>query len=77
MKSSRRRTPSPGRDGKTYRITGGDYVWTGVGCFHSFRDIGTATVRWIETQAPLPTPVEAFRFRGEWAPLAEWIEGRG
>lgn len=63
-------------DGKTYRISGGGYVWTGVGCFHSFRNVGTLPVRWIETQAPLPTPIEAFRFRGEWDPMAERIEGR-
>lgn len=62
-------------DGKTYRIKAGDYVWNGVGCFHSFRNIGAAPVRWIETQAPLPTPTEAFRFRSEWEPMVERIEG--
>ncbi|RMF82639.1 MAG: cupin domain-containing protein [Chloroflexi bacterium] len=62
-------------DGNTYHVKAGDYVWTGVGCMHSFENIGDVPVRWIETQAPLPTQTQAFRFRREWEPLAKKIEG--
>ena len=61
-------------NGHTYRIGPGDYVWTGVGCMHSFENIGSIPVRWIETQAPLPTSREAFRFREQWEPVARKIE---
>jgi mannose-6-phosphate isomerase-like protein (cupin superfamily) len=57
-------------DGDRYVVEAGQYVWTGVGCFHSFRTLGAQPVRWIETQAPLPADYEAFRFRREWDRLA-------
>ena len=41
-------------DGKTYDLGPGDVIWTGVGCIHSFANMGARPVRWIETQAPLP-----------------------
>ena len=41
-------------DGKTYDLGAGDVIWTSVGCIHSFANVGTEPVRWIETQAPLP-----------------------
>lgn len=56
-------------DGQKYLVEPGQYVWTGVGCFHSFETVGREPVRWIETQAPLPADFEAFRFRREWDPL--------
>ena len=59
-------------DGESYVVEPGHYVWTGVGCFHSFATIGDAPVRWLETQAPLPADFEAFRFRREWEPLARF-----
>jgi mannose-6-phosphate isomerase-like protein (cupin superfamily) len=62
-------------NGTRYRVKAGDIVWTGVGCMHSFENVGTIPVRWIETQAPLPTQTEAFRFRREWEPVAKKIEG--
>lgn len=62
-------------DGKPYIVEPGNYVWTGVGCFHSFETLGNEPVRWIETQAPLPADYEAFRFRREWEPLAEHQPG--
>ena len=62
-------------NGTTYRVKAGDVVWTGVGCMHSFENVGEHPVRWIETQAPLPTQTEAFRFRREWEPVARKIEG--
>lgn len=58
-------------DGKHYTVERGNYVWTGVGCFHSFETLGDEPVRWIETQAPLPADYEAFRFRREWEPLTQ------
>ena len=57
-------------DGEQYTVGPGDVVWTAVGCFHSFENTGDVPVRWIETQAPLPTPAQGFRFRHEWDPVA-------
>ena len=54
-------------DGKTYDLGVGDVIWTGVGCIHSFENVGNELVRWIETQAPLPPAKEAFRFERDWA----------
>jgi quercetin dioxygenase-like cupin family protein len=58
-------------DGKTYDLGPGDVIWTGVGCIHSFENVGTEPVRWIETQAPLPPAKEVFRFERDWAHLAQ------
>jgi mannose-6-phosphate isomerase-like protein (cupin superfamily) len=57
-------------DGKTYELGAGDVIWTGVGCIHSFENVGNEPVRWIESQAPLPPAREAFRFEREWAQYA-------
>jgi len=57
-------------DGETYELGPGDVVWTGVGCVHSFANIGTEPVRWIETQAPLPPAKEVFRFEKDWTQYA-------
>jgi len=54
-------------DGETYDLGSGDVVWTGVGCIHSFANVGDGPVRWIETQAPLPPAKEVFRFERDWA----------
>ena len=54
-------------DGKTYDLGAGDAIWTGVGCIHSFANVGAEPVRWIETQAPLPPAKEVFRFERDWA----------
>jgi quercetin dioxygenase-like cupin family protein len=62
-------------DGNVYHVKAGDYVWNGVGCMHGFKNIGSGPVRWIETQAPLPTPTEAFRFKAQWEALRKKIEG--
>ncbi len=53
-------------DGETYDLGPGDVIWTGVGCIHSFANIGSEAVRWIETQAPLPPAKEVFRFERDW-----------
>ena len=57
-------------DGDTYDLGPGDVIWTGVGCIHSFANIGDVPVRWIETQAPLPPAKEVFRFERDWAQYA-------
>ncbi|MBI3243642.1 MAG: cupin domain-containing protein [Chloroflexi bacterium] len=54
-------------DGQTYDLGPGDVIWTGVGCVHSFANVGDEPVRWIETQAPLPPSKEVFRFERDWA----------
>jgi mannose-6-phosphate isomerase-like protein (cupin superfamily) len=54
-------------DGRTYHLTAGSVIWTGVGCIHSFANVGDEPVRWIETQAPLPPAKEVFRFERDWA----------
>lgn len=54
-------------DGQTYDLGPGDVIWTGVGCIHSFANVGNEPVRWIETQAPLPPAREVFRFERDWA----------
>ncbi len=57
-------------DGTTYDLGPGDVIWTGVGCIHSFANVGAEPVRWIETQAPLPPAKEVFRFERDWAQYA-------
>ena len=54
-------------DGKTYDLGPGDVIWTAVGCIHSFENVGSEPVRWIETQAPLPPAKEVFRFERDWS----------
>jgi mannose-6-phosphate isomerase-like protein (cupin superfamily) len=53
-------------DGKEYDLGSGDVIWTSVGCIHSFSNLGSEPVRWIETQAPLPPAKEIFRFERDW-----------
>jgi mannose-6-phosphate isomerase-like protein (cupin superfamily) len=57
-------------DGKTHDLGPGDVIWTSVGCIHSFENVGSEPVRWIETQAPLPPAKEIFRFERDWAQFA-------
>jgi mannose-6-phosphate isomerase-like protein (cupin superfamily) len=57
-------------DGETYDLGPGDVIWTGVGCIHSFANVGAEPVRWIETQAPLPPAKEVFRFERDWTQYA-------
>jgi mannose-6-phosphate isomerase-like protein (cupin superfamily) len=57
-------------DGRTYDLGPGDVIWTGVGCVHSFANVGDEPVCWIETQAPLPPAKEVFRFERDWLPYA-------
>lgn len=56
-------------DGEVYELGPGDVAWAGVGCVHSFRNIGHGLVRWLETQAPMPPPRHSYRFARDWAYL--------
>jgi quercetin dioxygenase-like cupin family protein len=58
-------------DGKSYRLTGGDVVFAGVGSVHGFWNDGPDRVRWIETQAPQPPGRHAYRWEPTWRQLAE------
>ena len=62
-------------DGKTYRATPGDVLWTSVGCVHAFGNVGREPVRWLETFAPQPPKENVFRFMAEWQGRADVIEG--
>ena len=62
-------------DGKTYLATPGDVMWTGVGCVHSFANVGDKPVRWLETFAPIPPKENVFRFMGDWEKRAKELEG--
>lgn len=61
-------------DGRQYDLTPGDVVWTGVGCVHSFRNVGSRPVRWLETFAPQPPKENVFRFMAEWEARAKELE---
>jgi quercetin dioxygenase-like cupin family protein len=62
-------------DGQVYRAKAGDVLWTGVGCVHSFANLGTEPVRWLETFAPQPPKENVFRFVAEWDARARELEG--
>jgi len=62
-------------DGQTYLAKPGDVLWTGVGCVHSFANVGSAPVRWLETFAPIPPKENVFRFMAEWDKRAKELEG--
>jgi quercetin dioxygenase-like cupin family protein len=53
-------------DGQTYRLVAGDVAFAGVGCMHSFRNVGEGPVRWLETQAPQPPGRHSYRYVRDW-----------
>lgn len=53
-------------DGAAYVLEPGDIAWAGVGCVHSFRNVGDGLVRWLETQAPQPPGRHSYRFARDW-----------
>jgi quercetin dioxygenase-like cupin family protein len=61
-------------DGVVYHLVPGDVVWTGVGCVHAFRNVGSQPVRWLETFAPQPPKENVFRFMAEWEARARDLE---
>ena len=62
-------------DGETYLARPGDVLWTSVGCVHSFANIGSKPVRWLETFAPIPPKENVFRFMRDWDKRAKELEG--
>ena len=58
-------------DGETYELGPGDVAWAGVGCVHSFRNLGDGPLRWLETQSPQPPGRHAYRFARDWDYLKE------
>jgi quercetin dioxygenase-like cupin family protein len=64
-------------DGKPYRLEVGDVAWAGTGCVHSFRNVGSGSVRWLETQAPQPPGRHSYRFARDWEYLRQRLESGG
>lgn len=62
-------------DGQTYTAKPGDVLWTSVGCVHTFINVGTQPVRWLETFAPIPPAENVFRFMRDWEKRAKELEG--
>ena len=62
-------------DGQTYLAKPGDVLWTSVGCVHSFANVGSEPVRWLETFAPIPPAADVFRFKANWEKVARELEG--
>jgi len=58
-------------DGKPVILGAGDIAWAGVGCPHSFRNLGGGSLRWLETQAPQPPRRYSYRFARDWDYLRE------
>ncbi len=58
-------------DGKPVILGAGDIAWAGVGCAHSFRNLGGGPLRWLETQAPQPPRRYSYRFARDWDYLRE------
>lgn len=62
-------------DGTSYELGPGDVAFAGVGCVHSFRNLGGGPLRWLETQAPQPPARHSYRFRRDWDYLTNSLEG--
>jgi mannose-6-phosphate isomerase-like protein (cupin superfamily) len=60
-------------DGKPVVLGAGDIAWAGVGCPHSFRNLGGGPLRWLETQAPQPPRRHSYRFARDWDYLRELL----
>jgi mannose-6-phosphate isomerase-like protein (cupin superfamily) len=61
-------------DGKPVVVSAGDIAWAGVGCAHSFRNLGGGPLRWLETQAPQPPRRYSYRFARDWNYLREVLK---
>jgi quercetin dioxygenase-like cupin family protein len=61
-------------DGQRYLAQPGDVLWTSVGCVHSFANMGSQPVRWLETFSPQPPAENVFRFSAEWEQRARDLE---
>src|SRR5690606_10693977 len=61
-------------DGESYELGPGDVAFAGVGCVHSFRNLGGGPLRWLETQAPQPPGRHSYRFRRDWEYLTATLK---
>jgi mannose-6-phosphate isomerase-like protein (cupin superfamily) len=52
----------------------GDFLWAGVGCTHAFYNRSDTTLRWLETQSPLPPERHSYRFARDWEYVAQQLE---
>jgi quercetin dioxygenase-like cupin family protein len=64
-------------DDASYVLEPGDVAWAGVGCVHSFRNVGEGPVRWLETQAPQPPGRHSYRFARDWDYLRQRLHEGG
>lgn len=51
---------------ETRLLKAGDYGWAGIGTHHTFRNLGSAPARWVETQSPMPSQQHFTRILHEW-----------
>jgi len=58
-------------DDEKYLMQEGDFLWAGVGCTHAFYNKSNTTVRWLETQSPLPPARHSYRFARDWDYVAD------
>jgi mannose-6-phosphate isomerase-like protein (cupin superfamily) len=54
--------------GEARKVGAGDLVFAGVNATHGFTNSGDVPVRWIEAQAPKPTPRHGTLFVHDWSP---------
>ena len=58
---------------ESFHLRPGDFVWTGVGTSHAFRQLGNEPFRWLETQTPQFPAQHGTRNYVEWEKLrAGW-----
>ena len=57
-------------DGRELEVNAGDLVFAGTNALHGYQMTSDEPVRWIEVQAPGPTPSGAFIFPNDWERLA-------
>jgi len=63
-------------DDEKYLMKRGDFLWAGVGCTHAFYNRSDTTVRWLETQSPLPPERHSYRFARDWEYVEEQLQAR-
>lgn len=56
-------------DGRELEVKAGDLVFAATNALHGYRMTSEDPVRWIEVQAPAPTPSGAFIFPSQWEQL--------
>ena len=56
-------------DGGDLPVNTGDLVFAGTNAMHGYTMTSDTPVRWIEVQAPGPTPAGAFIFPSDWEPI--------